>query len=295
MPDEEEVMLTKALRVATTYRCPLNCPICYAGDEPEEDMGDELFRFLLEEGRGLGFESVALGGGEPLANRAQILRLLDMSKGEGYLTAVTTSGYNLDGEYLAELAGAGLDHLQLSLGYNRTNFPGLLDLLDGNREAEWGINFLVDPRRVGELPTVHGALAETDCEYIVYLVPRVGDSFRQLRFTYEQAIRYILALSEIKRESGKLALVGCATNYLRNQTCAGLEKGLSVSADGRLSMCGYCDRWVELGDSLGESMELFEREHHTGECVISNMYMRSSGRIPEVAGHPEENKKAPVE
>lgn len=269
-------MLTKALRIATTYRCPLDCPVCYA-ESAELDMEEDTFRFLLEEGKGLGFESVALGGGEPLVNRGQLQRFLELSKGAGYLTAVTTSGFNLTESYLEKLTEMGLDHLQLSLGYNRRCFPEKLELLNGTGRVQWGVNFLVDPRRLDELPAIQAALAGTDCEYIVYLVPRVGEEHRELRFTYAQVLEYMMLLSHLKGRSEKLFFVGCATNFLRAQVCAGLRRGVSISADGKLSMCGYCDRWVEVGDSLEAAIAEFNRKHFTGKCEILEQYIWSGG------------------
>ena len=271
MPDE--IILTKALRIATTYRCPLNCPVCYAGHS-DVDMDEDTFRFFIEEGMKLDFESIAFGGGEPLVNKDQIKEFLGIAKERGYDNAVTTSGVNLTPEYLDELVKCGLDHLQLSIGYNRQNFPDKMKLLDGTKKVQWGINFLVDPRKIPDLPAIHKALEQTDCEYIVYIVPRVGDELQHLRFTYNQVIAYVMILSKIQQLSKKLFFVGCATNFLRNQVCLGLEKGVSISADGKISMCGYCDRWVKVNGSLKDAINEFNENQFTGKCEILRQFIR---------------------
>lgn len=271
---DKEIVFTKALRVATTYKCPLNCHVCYA-PKSNADMSDDLFAFLLEEGKKLGFESIGYGGGESLINKNQILRFLKMAKNEGYLNSITTSGYNLTIQYLKQLIKNGLDHLQLSLGYNRVNFYEKITILKDTKKVSYGFNFLVDPRRLTELPFVHKGFEQTDCSYIVYVIPKVNWELYHLRFTYDQARDYIFILSKIKKESKKQFFVGCATNFLRNQECLGLKEGISVSADGMISMCGYCDEWMYINSSLKDTINEFNKKVYTGKCMCTSKYMLS--------------------
>lgn len=98
-----------------TYRCPLRCPYC---SNPLALGGGELetadWRRVLEQAEALGVVQVHFTGGEPLARRdleALIARARDL---ELYSNLVT-SGVPLTRERLARLAGAGLDHVQVSV------------------------------------------------------------------------------------------------------------------------------------------------------------------------------------
>jgi pyrroloquinoline quinone biosynthesis protein E len=100
-----------------TYRCPLHCPYC---SNPVElaRYRDELhlaeWRRVFDEARDLGVLQVHLSGGEPLARR-DLVELVAHAHGLGMYTSLVTSGVPLNAERMDALAGAGLDHVQLSV------------------------------------------------------------------------------------------------------------------------------------------------------------------------------------
>ncbi|MGH3900846.1 MAG: pyrroloquinoline quinone biosynthesis protein PqqE [Pseudonocardiaceae bacterium] len=99
-----------------TYRCPLHCPYCsnpVAVPEAVELGLDEWFR-VLDEARQLGVLQLHLTGGEPLA-RPDLTQLVARARDLGFYINLVTSGVGLDERRAAELAQAGLDHVQLSI------------------------------------------------------------------------------------------------------------------------------------------------------------------------------------
>ncbi|MGH3646963.1 MAG: pyrroloquinoline quinone biosynthesis protein PqqE [Micromonosporaceae bacterium] len=100
-----------------TYRCPLRCPYCsnpvqLSAYRDELDTAD--WRRLLGEARELGVLQVHLSGGEPLARR-DLVELVAYAHRLGMYTNLITSGVGLTEPLTAELAAAGLDHVQLSI------------------------------------------------------------------------------------------------------------------------------------------------------------------------------------
>ncbi len=99
-----------------TYRCPLHCPYC---SNPVADLAaaelalHEWFR-VLDEARQLGVLQLHLTGGEPLA-RSDLTPLVARARDLGFYINQVTSGVGLDERRGAELAQAGLDHVQLSI------------------------------------------------------------------------------------------------------------------------------------------------------------------------------------
>ncbi|MGH3925686.1 MAG: pyrroloquinoline quinone biosynthesis protein PqqE, partial [Pseudonocardiaceae bacterium] len=99
-----------------TYRCPLHCPYCsnpVAVPEAAELALPEWFR-VLEQARQLGVLQLHLTGGEPLA-RPDLTPLVARARDLGFYVNLVTSGVGLDERRAAELAQAGLDHVQLSI------------------------------------------------------------------------------------------------------------------------------------------------------------------------------------
>lgn len=107
------------LRVSVTDRCDLRCTYCM----PEEGMewldSADLMTFeeierLVAMTIGLGIRTVRLTGGEPLM-RAHLPRLVERLAGLGLDDlSMTTNGTTL-ARHAAELAGAGLDRVNISL------------------------------------------------------------------------------------------------------------------------------------------------------------------------------------
>ncbi len=99
-----------------TYRCPLQCPYCsnpldFAKQGAELSTAEwiEVFR----QARELGAAQLGFSGGEPLV-RQDLAELIAAARGLGYYTNLITSGIGLTEARIAEFAGAGLDHIQIS-------------------------------------------------------------------------------------------------------------------------------------------------------------------------------------
>ena len=100
-----------------TYRCPLRCPYC---SNPVElhALKHELTTWdwerLLREAAALGVVQVHFTGGEPLV-RSDLCELVRTARDAGLYSHLITAGVNLSSDRLAQLQGAGLDAIQISL------------------------------------------------------------------------------------------------------------------------------------------------------------------------------------
>jgi PqqA peptide cyclase len=100
-----------------THRCPLRCvycsnPLALAPRTAELDTG--TWARVFEQAVALGVLHVHLSGGEP-ARRGDIVALTRAAAQAGLYSNLITSGIGVTAELLADLAAAGLDHVQLSL------------------------------------------------------------------------------------------------------------------------------------------------------------------------------------
>ena len=106
------------LLAEVTYRCPLHCAYCSNPVDSQHLTAPELdtaaWLRVLDEARDLGVLQLHLSGGEPLARR-DLTELVAHARRLGLYTNLVTSGLGLSDGRLAELADAGLDHVQLSL------------------------------------------------------------------------------------------------------------------------------------------------------------------------------------
>src|SRR5262245_2452400 len=100
-----------------THRCPLGCPYCsnpLALDPREGELDTTTWLRVFREAAELGVLQVHLSGGEPGARRD----LVDITAGAqaaGLYTNLITSAVGITEKTLAALAGAGLDHVQISI------------------------------------------------------------------------------------------------------------------------------------------------------------------------------------
>ena len=87
----------RILQVHPTLACNLRCTHCYSSSGPEQRgaLDLSLLRDALTDAAALGYESVAVSGGEPLAYRG-LVPLLEHARSLGLRTLVTTNGTLLD-------------------------------------------------------------------------------------------------------------------------------------------------------------------------------------------------------
>lgn len=266
--------ITKALRIATTCECPLSCPICYS-PKKHVHMNLKFFERILLEGRNLGFESVAFGGGEPLFSN-EIEKFIEIAKNNDYITAITTSGFQVDMHKLSNLKSIGLDHLQLSLGFNRYISPGAFKLLTSQSDVDYGFNILVDPHRFNELTKLVREINQTECKYLVFILPRVSIEFNWLKFTPKLLVDYLMLLSDLQKSIDKPFFVDCATKFIQTQECPGVKHGVSISPDGKLSMCAFCNQWEPITNNLEKSILAFDINYYSGRCKCINNFLKSN-------------------
>lgn len=98
-----------------TYRCPLHCPYC--SNPTAYPAGDELstaeWSRVFQEAAQLGVLHAGLSGGEPLA-RADLVELIRAATEAELYTNLITSAVGLTEARAKQLAGAGLNSIQIS-------------------------------------------------------------------------------------------------------------------------------------------------------------------------------------
>lgn len=110
-----------AMLAELTHRCPLRCPYCSNPMELERmatELSTATWRDVFEQAARLGVLHVHLSGGEPMVRR-DLEELVARAEHLGLYTNLITSGVLLDRERLRRLAGAGLQHVQVSLQDDR--------------------------------------------------------------------------------------------------------------------------------------------------------------------------------
>jgi pyrroloquinoline quinone biosynthesis protein E len=106
-----------ALLAELTHRCPLACPYCSNPLElvkANAELSTEQWIEIFGQAAGMGVLHLHLSGGEP-ASRRDLVELTRAAASFGLYTNLITSGVGLTEARIAELAEAGLDHLQLSI------------------------------------------------------------------------------------------------------------------------------------------------------------------------------------
>lgn len=100
-----------------THRCPLQCPYCSNPLELERanaELPAEVWLDVFGQAADLGVLQLHLSGGEPTARR-DLLQLVSGAAEAGLYTNLITSAVLLTRDMVHALAGAGLDHVQISL------------------------------------------------------------------------------------------------------------------------------------------------------------------------------------
>ena len=114
---EREIAAPLGLLAELTHRCPLGCPYCsnpLALDAPKDELDAANWARVFREAAGLGILQVHLSGGEP-ASRRDLVEIVASAHAAGLYSNLITSGVGLSDARLRELAGNGLDHVQVSI------------------------------------------------------------------------------------------------------------------------------------------------------------------------------------
>jgi pyrroloquinoline quinone biosynthesis protein E len=112
-------VLTKPLGMLAelTHRCPLGCPYCsnpVALDATKDELDTATWIRVMQEAAALSVLQVHLSGGEP-ASRRDLAEIASAARGAGLYVNLITSGVGLPDKRMAELADAGVDHVQISI------------------------------------------------------------------------------------------------------------------------------------------------------------------------------------
>jgi pyrroloquinoline quinone biosynthesis protein E len=117
-----------------THRCPLGCPYCsnpLALDSRDQELDTFTWARVFAEAAALGVLQVHLSGGEPGARR-DLVEITASAQNAGLYTNLISSGIGIPAARLAELADAGLDHVQISI---QDSDPQSADRIAGYRGA----------------------------------------------------------------------------------------------------------------------------------------------------------------
>jgi pyrroloquinoline quinone biosynthesis protein E len=105
-----------AMLMELTHRCPLKCPYCsnpLALDRARDELDTASWKRVITEAAGIGILQAHFSGGEPMV-RSDLPELVRHARAEGLYTNLITSAVLLNQARMAELAEAGLDHVQIS-------------------------------------------------------------------------------------------------------------------------------------------------------------------------------------
>jgi pyrroloquinoline quinone biosynthesis protein E len=105
-----------AVLLEVTHRCPLQCPYCSNPvelDRAGKELSTDEWKKVLSELAEIGVLQVHFSGGEPTA-RKDLVELVKHASDAGLYTNLITSAVLLTRAKLAELADAGLCHVQIS-------------------------------------------------------------------------------------------------------------------------------------------------------------------------------------
>jgi PqqA peptide cyclase len=114
---EDKIEPPLALLAELTHRCPLRCPYCSNPLElarASDELDTASWSRVFTEAAALGVLQVHFSGGEPLVRRDLVELVAAATKAELYVNLIT-SGIRLNGDRIARLVDAGLEHVQLSL------------------------------------------------------------------------------------------------------------------------------------------------------------------------------------
>jgi pyrroloquinoline quinone biosynthesis protein E len=123
-----------AVLAELTHRCPLQCPYCSNPlelDRASTELTTAEWKKVLSELAEIGVLQVHFSGGEPTARKDLVELVKHASEVELYSNLIT-SAVLLSRQRLAELAEAGLSHVQISF---QGNEPAQADRVAGLRDA----------------------------------------------------------------------------------------------------------------------------------------------------------------
>lgn len=166
-----------AVLAEMTHRCPLQCPYCSNPVELERagaELTTDEWKRVMTELADLGVLQFHFSGGEPLV-RKDIVELVRHAREVGLYTNLITSAVMLTEEKMAELADAGLDHVQISFQGAEGNSADLIAGFKGGHEKKLEAARLV--REAGLPLTVNAVMHRQNLDQlpeIIEMAVRIG-------------------------------------------------------------------------------------------------------------------------
>ncbi len=169
----------ETVHLALTSRCNLRCQGCYSRPvDPENELSLEELCRLVEEWAQMGVFQLAVGGGEPLLRRETLLTVLGYASQQGLVPNLTTNGTLLTAEMMSRLVDSGVRRLNLSWNGPGTSLSRewilmrpMLPLLR-RTPLQVGMNLLITPALLLELPNLLAELAAEEVEHVTLLRPK---------------------------------------------------------------------------------------------------------------------------
>jgi MoaA/NifB/PqqE/SkfB family radical SAM enzyme len=236
-----------------TDRCNLDCAYCTEYDNSRSHPSFDDLKKWVRKIRELGTMRIALVGGEPLTH-PNIVELVRYCRELGFATSLTTNGFLLTRELVAQLEDAGLQVMQISVDrmtpspITKKSFKTVLPKLDYFRDSKISLHItgvicadtLPESEAVLETGLTRGIPTEVR---LVHADPL--NRFRVDRGRREELERFIDSMIERKRRGEKIHTSEAILNYQRSLlrgehvewTCMAGYKLFFVSAQGKFWIC----------------------------------------------------------
>ena len=250
-----------AVLAELTHRCPLQCPYCsnpVEMDRANAELTTDEWKRVMSEMADLGVLQIHFSGGEPAA-RPDLVELVQHATEVGLYSNLITSAVTLTREKVAELAQAGLGHVQISF---QAADPALANRVGGHKRghgkkieaAAWvreeglplTVNAVMHRQNLHELPRIIDMAVELDAHRLeVANVQYYGWALKNraalmpTEAQIEECNRVVAEATE--RLHGILAIDYVVPDYyaLRPKTCMGGwgRQFFNISPAGRVLPC----------------------------------------------------------
>jgi uncharacterized radical SAM superfamily Fe-S cluster-containing enzyme len=153
-----------------TFRCNMNCPVCYLGEFKKQINLDPTLEELVEFIKTTKERKFILTGGEPTC-REDVLEIIRVIKRRRKIVGMKTNGLKLaDMDYVAELKKAGIDEVELQLSGTDSKAESYLrgeDHISLKLKALENLRKFCIPTRINAL--IAGGINENQLQEILYL------------------------------------------------------------------------------------------------------------------------------
>ena len=207
-----------------TDRCNLDCSYCTEYDNSRPHPKLEDLKIWIRKIRDLGTMRIALVGGEPLLH-PNVVEIVRYCRELGFATSLTTNGFLLTRQLLAELEEAGLQVMQISVDrmtpspVTKKSFKTILPKLDYFKDSKISLHItgvicqdtLPESKAVLETGFSRGIPTEVR---LVHADPL--SRFRVARGSREELEEFVDSLIERKRAGEKIHTNEAILNYQRS-------------------------------------------------------------------------------